>query len=109
MRRTIDPKQVWLRELVEKSLRQIAGGPTAAGVGRGGSPRTPRCQAKAKEIASLREHLAPVPEFRRKQALGYPLAGMLALIAMAMFSGVVRGPKIWRNTRRRSRKASCGR
>ena len=53
----------------------------------------PRCTAKANELRSLREHLRVVPEFRRKQSLGYPLAGMLALIAMAMFSGVVRGPE----------------
>ena len=32
-----------------------------------------------------------IPEFRRKQALAYPLAGMLALMAMAVFSGVTKG------------------
>ncbi len=32
-----------------------------------------------------------IPEFRRKQGLVYPMAGMLALIAMATFSGVARG------------------
>ena len=32
-----------------------------------------------------------VPEFRRPQALAYPLQGMLGLIAMATFSGVSRG------------------
>ena len=32
-----------------------------------------------------------VPEFRRKQALAYPLAGVMALIAMALFSGVAKG------------------
>jgi hypothetical protein len=87
------PKQVWLRELVKKAcvkLRAAQLPPEWAGVE---AQAPPRCRAKAKEIASLREHLGPVPEFRRKQALGYPLAGMLALIAMAMFSGVVRGPE----------------
>jgi hypothetical protein len=34
-----------------------------------------------------------VPEFRSKEALAYPLAGFLALIALAMFSGVRRGPQ----------------
>lgn len=87
------PKQVWLRELGKKScvkLRAAQLPPEWAGVE---AQAPPRCRAKAKEIQSLREHLAPVPEFRRKQALGYPLAGMLALIAMALFSGVVRGPE----------------
>jgi len=45
-----------------------------------------------KEIESLMARLGrDVPEFRRPQALAYPLQGMLALIAMAMFSGVSRG------------------
>jgi len=45
-------------------------------------------------MRSLVEHLrAQVPEFRSKEALAYPLAGFLALIALAMFSGVRRGPQ----------------
>jgi hypothetical protein len=36
------------------------------------------------------EHLrAQVPEFRRKESLAYPLAGVLAPIALAMFRRVV--------------------
>lgn len=54
----------------------------------------PRCTAKAHEIRSLVETLrAEVPECRSKKGLAYPMAGMLALIAMAMFSGVRRGPQ----------------
>jgi hypothetical protein len=54
----------------------------------------PRCTAKAAQMRSLVEHLrAEVPEFRSKEALAYPLAGFLALIALAMFSGVRRGPQ----------------
>ena len=33
-----------------------------------------------------------VPEFRRRQALAYPLAGLICLVVMAMAQGVVRGP-----------------
>jgi hypothetical protein len=87
------PKQVWLRELVKKAcvrLRAPHLPPEWAAVA---AQSAPRCTAKVKAIRSLREHLGTVSEFRRKQALGYPLAGMLALIAMAMFSGVVRGPE----------------
>jgi predicted transposase YbfD/YdcC len=52
----------------------------------------PRCSAKAGEITSLMERLGrDLPEFRRKQSLAYPIAGMLALIAMAVFSGVTKG------------------
>ena len=47
------------------------------------------CQAAARV-----EHLrTEVPEFRSKEALAYPLAGFLALIALAMFSSVRRGPQ----------------
>ena len=57
-----------------------------------GLPSPPRCTAKAGEIASLMERLGrEIPEFRRKQGLAYPIAGMLALIAMAAFSGVAQG------------------
>ena len=33
-----------------------------------------------------------MPEFRRRQSLGFPLPGMLSLIVMAMATGVRRGP-----------------
>jgi hypothetical protein len=47
------------------------------------------------EIASLMERLGrDIPEFRRKQSLAYPIAGMLALIAMAVFSGVTKGSEL---------------
>ena len=45
-------------------------------------------------MRSLVGHLrAQVPEFRSRKALGYPMGGFLALIALAMFSGVRRGPQ----------------
>jgi len=53
----------------------------------------PRCQQTVKEIRSLRESLRrDLPEFRRAQALGYPIAGMVCLIVMAMATGVRQGP-----------------
>jgi hypothetical protein len=54
----------------------------------------PRCPAKAPQIRSLAETLrVEVPECRSKKALAYLIAGMLALIALAMFSGVRHGPQ----------------
>ena len=86
------PKQVWVRELVKRAcvkLRATELPPAWAVVER---KLKPRCTAKAGEIASLMERLGrDIPEFRRKQALAYPIAGMLALIAMAVFSGVTKG------------------
>jgi hypothetical protein len=87
------PKQVWLRELVKKACVKLRAAQLPEEWAAVEAAVPPRCTAKAKEIASLRERLGFVPEFRRKQALGYPLAGMLALIAMAIFSGVVHGPE----------------
>ena len=51
----------------------------------------PRRAAKEGEIASLMDRPGRMPEFRRKQAPGFPLAGLLALIAMAVFSGATKG------------------
>ena len=54
----------------------------------------PRCTAQAPQRRSLVEPLrAEVPEFRSKAALAYPLAGFLGLVALALFSGVRRGPQ----------------
>ena len=61
-------------------------------MGPGATQGPPRCTAKVGEIASLMERLKrDIPEFRRKQSLAYPIAGMLALIAMAVFSGLTKG------------------
>lgn len=86
------PKQVWVRELVKNAcgkLRAVELPAPWAGVV---SKVRPRCTAKAAEIISLMTRLdREIPEFRRKQGLAYPIAGMLALIAMAVFSGVTKG------------------
>jgi predicted transposase YbfD/YdcC len=86
------PKQVWVRGLIKNAcvkLRAAQLPPPWAEM----LPKVqPRCTVKAGEIASLMERLGrDVPEFRRKQSLAYPIAGMLALIAMAVFSGVTKG------------------
>lgn len=88
------PKQVWVRELENRAcehLRAKQVPPAWAGVE---ARVAPRCTAKQEEVQSLMERLEKdVPEFRRRQALAYPVAGVLALIAMALFSGVRHGPQ----------------
>ncbi len=80
------PKQVWVRELEKRAGARLRA-PVEAAV-------APRCTARAQAMRSLVEHLrAEVPEFRRRESRAYPLAGLLALIALAMFSGVRRGPQ----------------
>jgi hypothetical protein len=88
------PKQVWVRELEQRACARLHA-PTLPEAWAGVEAAVaPRCTARAAPMRSLVEHLwAEVPEFRRKEGLGYPLAGLLALIALAMFSGVRRGPQ----------------
>ena len=87
------PKQVWFRELFKKACVKLRAAQLPPEWAALEAQAPPRCRAKAQEIRSLREQLAFVPEYRRKQAMGYPLSGLLALTAMATFSGVVRGPQ----------------
>ena len=86
------PKQVWIRELVKNACAKLRAPELPAQWAAGLNKVQPRCTAKVKEIASLMERLQrTIPEFRRKQGLAYPIAGILALIAMATFSGVAKG------------------
>jgi len=88
------PKQIWVRELVKNAcvkLRAPQLPPDWAPVEQNAAPH---CTAKAPHLRSLVETLrAQVPECRAKKGLAFPIAGMLALIAQAMFSGVRRGPQ----------------
>jgi hypothetical protein len=88
------PKQIWVRELVKKACVKLRAPQLPAPWATVEENATPRCTAKADQMRSLVEELrAQVPEFRSKKALAYPMAGVLGLIAMAMFSGVRRGPQ----------------
>src|SRR2546425_1897627 len=88
------PKQIWVRELVSEACRKLCAQSLPAEWKNLEQEAAPPCTAKAPQMRSLVEHLrAQVPEFRSKEALAYPLAGFLALIALAMFSGVRRGPQ----------------
>lgn len=88
------PKQIWIRELVKNAcvkLRARELRPEWVGVEEGAQVR---CTAKVPEIRSLMESLLQeVPEFRRAQALAYPLPGLVCLMVMAAAQGVVRGPQ----------------
>ena len=88
------PKQIWVRELVPNACRKLGAQALPPEWQSVEEKAAPRCTVKAPQMHSLVEHLrAEVPEFRSKEALAYPLAGLLALIALAMFSGVRRGPQ----------------
>lgn len=87
------PKQLWVKSLVKnapKKLRAAALLPAWAVVE---DKVKPRCTSKSAQLKTLTDHLAQIPEYRSRHALGYPLAGLLTLIAVATFCGVVRGKK----------------
>lgn len=87
------PKQIWVRELVKNArvkLRAAQLPPQWAIVE---TQVRPHCTQTVKEIRSLMESLrGELPEFRRPQALGYPVPGLVCLVVMAMATGVRRGP-----------------
>jgi hypothetical protein len=88
------PKQIWVRELVPKACRKLCAQQLPPEWKALEDKAGPHCTAKAPQMRSLVEHLrAEVPDFRSKEALAYPMAGFLALMALAMFSGVRRGPQ----------------
>jgi predicted transposase YbfD/YdcC len=87
------PKQLWVRELARGALGQLRAPALPAAWAVVEEQAAPRCRASVPELRSLLEHVRAVPEFRRRQSLAYPLAGMLALIAVASFCGVVRGQR----------------
>lgn len=87
------PKQIWVRELIKKACVKLRAAQLPPEWAMVEEQAVVRCTSTVKEIRSLMESLrAELPEFRRAQALGYPLAGMVSLIIMAMATGVRQGP-----------------
>ena len=87
------PKQIWVRELVKNARVKLRAAQLPSEWAGVEAQARPRCAHTVKEIRSLMESLRrQLPEFRRAQALGYPIAGMVCLIVMAMATGVRQGP-----------------
>ena len=88
------PKQIWVRELVRNARVKLRAPELPAPWAEAELNLIPRCRVKAGEICSLMDLLRKeLVEFRRPQALAYPLAGVIALIVMAMATGVRKGPE----------------
>jgi hypothetical protein len=86
-------KQIWVRELVKKAAVKLRAAQLPAEWAMVETGARPRCTHTVQEIRSLIEALRQeLPEFRRAQALGYPIAGMVCLMVMAMATGVRKGP-----------------
>jgi hypothetical protein len=88
------PKQIWVRELVKKACVKLRAAQLPPDWTQVEEALAPRCTAKAAQVHSLMESVwRKIPEFRRAQALGYPVAGLVCLTVMAMAQGVVCGPQ----------------
>lgn len=88
------PKQIWVRELSKKACVKLRASQLPEEWAKVEAASPVRCTAQAEQIRSLREMVEQeVKEFRRAQALGYPLAGLIGLMVMAAAQGVVRGPE----------------
>ena len=87
------PKQLWVKELVKGACQKLRAAtlPPQWAVVEGKT--VPRCTTQVKEIQSLLLELKELPEFRARARLLYPIAGMMALIVLAIFAGVVRGQR----------------
>lgn len=87
------PKQLWVKELVQGACQKLRAQSLPPAWAVVEQPSNPGCTTKVKEIKSLRDELKALPEFRRRQSLGYPIAGVVALIVLASFCGVIRGQR----------------
>jgi len=88
------PKQIWVRELVKKACVKLRAPVLPPAWAKVEASVPPHCTAKAEQIRSLMEAVrAELPEFRRAEALAYPIAGLLCLMVMAAAQGVIRGPQ----------------
>jgi hypothetical protein len=87
------PKQIWVRELVKKACVKLRAPQLPPEWAMVEAATAPHCTTPVRQIRSLlqavQEH---VPEFRRAQALGYPVAGLVSLTVMALATGVRQGP-----------------
>lgn len=86
------PKQIWVRELFRNARVKLRAGTLPEAWAAGELELIPRCPFTAGQIRSLMDRLLQeVPEYRRPQSLAYPVAGLVALVVMAMATGVRKG------------------
>lgn len=94
------PKQLWVKELVKGACQQLraahlpaAWAMVATRAAERAAAAPVRCTTPVRAIGSLLAECQSLPEFRRRQALAYPIAGMLALIVLASLCAVMRGQR----------------
>jgi hypothetical protein len=88
------PKDLWVRELEKGALKKLRAASLPEAWAAVEKKNPPHCRQSPVEILSLVDILEKeVPEFRCRHRPTYPVAGMLALVALAIFCGVMRGQR----------------
>jgi hypothetical protein len=88
------PKQIWVRELCRRACVKLRARELPEAWAKVEAAVAPKCTYRVQPILSLMELFENrIREFRRAQALGYPLPGLLSLIVMALATGVRQGPE----------------
>ena len=87
------PKQLWVKELVKSACPQLRAEQLPAAWAMVEARAPVRCTTPVRDIGSLLEECRSLPEFRRRQALAYPVAGVFALIVLATLCEVMRGQR----------------
>ncbi len=87
------PKQLWVKALVKGACQQLRAPQLSTAWALVATHAPVRCTTPVRAIGSLLEEGRSLPEFRRRQALAYPVAGMVALIVLATFCDVMRGQR----------------
>lgn len=87
------PKMLWVKELEKGACKKLRSAELSGSWAEVEARTPPRCRARPDQISSLLQLLEEVPEFRQREFPTYPVAGMLALIAMATLAGVVHGQR----------------
>ncbi len=86
------PKQIWVRELVKHACVKLRAPHLPAAWATGEAARS-AARPRSGDPQPDGQVETEVAEFRRAQALAYPLPGLLCLMVMAAAQGVVRGPQ----------------
>ncbi|MDQ1301862.1 MAG: ISAs1 family transposase [Chloroflexota bacterium] len=87
------PKQLWVKELIKGACQQLRAEQLPAAWAMVEARAPVRCTTPVRAIGSLLEECRSLPEFRRRQALAYPVAGVFALIVLATLCEVMRGQR----------------
>lgn len=86
------PKRLFVKELFKNARRSLQAQHLKPALAMVENKVPPRCTQRVAEIRPLAQHFKQVPEYRGRVE-SYPLWSLLAIVAVAIFSGAQRGPK----------------